>query len=139
MKMCLFIVFVFCFVAVCPVVSAAGRAFEDVFSQLNILYMFEEFLGKPCIVRCDRTGVFYGSVIAVSTDGKIAKIVNARRMWFWSGAASLSQVANEGVKKPNECKFPDAVKTVIVTDAIEYLLLTEQALESLEKVPVWRI
>ena len=56
------------------------------------------------VVRTDRAGVFIGCV--KSQDGKNVVMVNARRLWYWDGAASLSQLAMEGVSKPDNCKFP---------------------------------
>jgi len=44
-----------------------------------------------------------------AVKGRKVELVNARRLWYWSGAASLSQMALEGVKNPDTCKFPAAV------------------------------
>lgn len=87
------------------------------------------------IVRCDRTGVFAGYV--ESRNGQEVVIRKARRLWYWSGAASLSQLAMEGVKNPNECKFPCEVDRVEVLDAIEILDVTAQAKKSIDGVKVW--
>ena len=43
------------------------------------------------IVRCDRSGVFYGEV--EKRDGREVTMRNARCLWLWSGAASLIQLA----------------------------------------------
>lgn len=88
------------------------------------------------IIRCDRTGVFAGYV--ESQAGQEVIIRQARRLWYWEGAASLSQLAEEGVKKPNNCKFPKAVTKVKVLDAIEILDCTEDARLSIAGVPEWR-
>jgi hypothetical protein len=63
---------------------------------------------------------------------------NARRLWYWSGAASLSQLAMEGVKDPANCKFPCPVEQVILTEAIEIIPATQAARASVEAVPVWQ-
>lgn len=65
-------------------------------------------------------------------------MTNARRLWYWSGAASLSQLAMEGTKNPGECKFPCAVDRVLLTEAIEILDATPTARKSIEEVPVWK-
>jgi hypothetical protein len=62
---------------------------------------------------------------------------DARRLWYWDGAASLSQLAMEGTKKPNNCKFPCEVDKVILTEAIEILDCTEEAQESIKAVAIW--
>jgi hypothetical protein len=95
----------------------------------------EDFLGNYVIARTYSAGVFAGELIAF--EGKQAVLRNARRFWYWSGAASLSQLSQEGVKAPSECKFPCEVKEVILTEVIEILLVTEAAKQSIAEVPVW--
>lgn len=87
------------------------------------------------IVRCDRTGVFAGYV--ESRSGREVVIRKARRLWYWSGAASLSQLSVDGTKKPDQCKFPCEVDRVEVLDAIEILDVTAKAKKSLDGVKVW--
>lgn len=92
---------------------------------------------KPyVIVRTYRAGVFAGTL--ESRDGKEATLTNARRIWYWRGAASLSQLAVDGTSAPNECKFPAPAPRVTVTEAIEILDVTEKARASIEAVPPWR-
>jgi hypothetical protein len=63
---------------------------------------------------------------------------NARRLWYWDGASSLSQLAMEGVKKPENCKFPCEVARIELTEAIEIIDCTEEAKQSIAGVPVWK-
>lgn len=93
--------------------------------------------GKRCIVRCDRAGVFFAEVARL--DGQTAELRNARRLWYWAGAASLSQLAAEGVKKPRECKFTVTVPEMKVMGVIEVIPCTDAAVESIDKVLVWKI
>lgn len=62
---------------------------------------------------------------------------DARRLWYWKGAASLSQLAVDGVSCPKECKFPVAVDRVELLEAIEILDVTPKAKQSIASVPVW--
>ena len=87
------------------------------------------------LVRTYSAGVFAGYV--ESKNGKICVLRKARRIWYWSGAASLSQLAVEGTSKPSECKFPCEVDKIELTEAIEYLTITQKAKESISSVPVW--
>jgi len=87
------------------------------------------------IVRTQSAGVFAGTL--VSKTGNEVTLKNARRLWYWSGGASLSQVAMEGVSKPNDCKFPCEMDEVTVTEAIEIIAVTKKAQECIAKVPVW--
>jgi hypothetical protein len=90
---------------------------------------------KYVIVRTYSAGVFAGYL--EKREGKEVVMTNARRIWYWDGAASLSQLAMEGTKKPENCKFPVAVDRVILTEAIEILDVTLVAKMSIEGVPVW--
>jgi hypothetical protein len=93
-------------------------------------------IGKYVIVRTYSAGVFYG--LLQSREGKEAVIKNARRIWRWVGAASLSQLAQSGTTKPDECNFPEAVDEILVTEVIEILATTKAAQASIEAVPVWK-
>ena len=89
------------------------------------------------IVRTYSAGVFAGEL--VKRDGKEVHLANARRLWMWVGAASLSQLAVDGVASPKECKFPCEVKSIILTEAIEIVPCTEKAQTSIKGVPVWKM
>lgn len=96
----------------------------------------ESFDGmKYVIVRAASAGVFAGYL--ASREGTEAVVKRARRLWYWSGAASLSQLAMEGTKKPNDCKFPCEVSEILVTGVIEILDVTAKAKASIESVKVW--
>lgn len=88
------------------------------------------------ICRTYSAGVFAGFL--ESRNGQEVVLTNARRIWYWKGAASLSQLAMEGTSCPNECKFPIAVDRVELLQAIEILDVTEKAKSSIEGVPVWK-
>ena len=89
------------------------------------------------IVRTYSAGVLAGYI--ASEKGQEVEIHEARRLWYWSGAASLSQLAMEGVKYPDKCKFPCPVAKVRVKQAIEILPCTEEAKKSIEGVPIWKV
>lgn len=87
------------------------------------------------IVRTFSAGVFFGEI--ESRNGQEATLTNARRLWFWRGAASLSELAQRGTSNPAECKFPVAVNRVTLTQVIEILDTTPAARASIDGVPVW--
>ena len=93
-------------------------------------------VGKYCMVRTYSAGVFAGTI--ADREGKEVRLTNARRMWYWSGAASLSQLATEGTSRPNDCKFPCEVPEVILTEVIEIIPISEKAEASIKAVPVWK-
>ena len=92
--------------------------------------------GQKCIIRCDRAGVFYAEV--ESLEGSTARLKDCRRIWCWNGAASLSQLAMEGVTDPDGCRFTVTVPTMTVLQVIEVIPCTPQAVACIEAVPEWR-
>lgn len=98
----------------------------------------EKLNGLPyMIVRTYSAGVFVGYVKRI--QGKEAVIFNARRIWRWAGAASLSQLAVEGTANPSECKFTIPVSEILVTEAIEFLTVTQIAKKNIDGVPAWKV
>ena len=93
-------------------------------------------MSKKYLVRCDRSGVFYGEIERKS--GQEITMRNVRCIWYWNGAASLFQMAKEGVKAPNDCKFTVYVDELTVLDAIEILPCTDAAVASIEGVREWK-
>jgi hypothetical protein len=88
------------------------------------------------IVRTYSAGVFAGTL--EKREGREVTLRNARRIWYWDGAASLSQLAMEGTNKPNQCKFPQSVDKVLLLEAIEIINCTQKAINSIAEVPVWK-
>jgi len=88
------------------------------------------------IVRTYSAGVFAGYI--KSRAGREVELVNARRLWYWDGAASLSQLAVDGTSKPDNCKFPCEVLSVLLLEAIEIIPCTEVSRLSIKGVKVWK-
>ena len=89
-------------------------------------------------IRSYSAGCFCGYLKNESEDGRKVELIKARRLWYWSGASSLSQLAMEGVKNPNDCKFPCEVDNIKIMEVCEIIQLTEQARKSIEGVPNWK-
>lgn len=92
---------------------------------------------KYVIARTYSAGVFAGYL--ESRTGQEAILRYARRLWYWDGAASLSQLSMEGVKKPENCKFPCEVDKVELLQVVEILYCTEEARLSINSVKVWEM
>lgn len=96
-----------------------------------------DFINKKVIVRGDRSGIFFGTL--TQKDGREVILTQCRRLWYWDGAASISQLALEGTQKPENCKFTVTVENILITDVIEIIPCTDVAIENIEKVAVWKI
>lgn len=91
---------------------------------------------KKVIVRGDRSGVFFGTLEA--RNGREVRLSNCRRLWYWDGAASNFQIALEGVKVPQNCKFTVVIQEIELLDAIEIIPCTPKAIKSIESVAIWK-
>lgn len=94
-------------------------------------------IGKYVIVRGDRSGVFAGTL--VSREDRTVMLSNCRRLWYWSGAATVSQIARDGVKNPENCKFTVAVDSITILDAIEIIPTTTAAEACIKAVKEWKM
>ena len=91
---------------------------------------------KKYIVRADRAGVFFGEI--KERNGMEVIMTNARRLWYWDGACSLSQLAVDGTKKPENCKFTVSVNEITILGVIEIIECTPEAISSIEGVSEWK-
>ena len=93
-------------------------------------------MNQKVIIRADRAGVFFGEI--KERNGQEVVMKNCRRLWYWDGAASLSQLATEGTSQPSNCKFTVTVEEMTVFGVIEIIPCTEKAIQSIDNVAVWR-
>ena len=89
------------------------------------------------IVRGDRSGVFYGEI--KERNGKEVTMTNVRRLWYWEGANSISQLAQCGTVNPKNCKFTVTVDEMLILDAIEIDKCSQEAIKSIEAVKEWKM
>lgn len=94
-------------------------------------------LNRKVIVRGDRSGVFFGTL--TKKGGTEVTLEQCRRLWYWSGAASISQLAKDGVKNPGCCKFTVTIDEIVILDAIEIIPCTEKAIANIEGVREWKM
>jgi hypothetical protein len=108
----------------------------DYVKKSNMQNLADKVDGLQCVmVRTYSAGVHFGYL--KQRDGKEVILVNARRAWKWSGAATLSQLSSDGSSKPDECKFPAAINEILLTEAIEIIPMTEKAVKNLYEVKEW--
>ena len=110
---------------------------SDLVGSLRRYPTHNKYLGKKVIVRGDRSGVFFGTLTA--REGTEVELENCRRIWYWDGAATISQLAVDGTMKPEECKFTVTVQNILIIDAIEIIPCTDKAIKSIEDVEVWKM
>lgn len=80
--------------------------------------------GAKVLIRTYSAGVHFGTL--QSRNGQEVHLKNARRLWSWSGALSLSEVASTGVNI-NSSKISVPVSDIILTQAIEIIPISEKS------------
>jgi hypothetical protein len=94
-------------------------------------------IGKHVIVRADKAGVFFG-VLTAKNDLEV-QLTNVRKLYYWSGANAIEQLALEGVKNPEKCQFTVVNEEATVSNYIQIITCTDEAIENLNAVPVWKL
>ena len=88
-------------------------------------------VGKKCVVRTYASGVHFGEVVSVAENGGRSRceLKNSRRIWSWSGAFTLSEMAMNGIK---DGKISIFVPCQFLEDAIEFIPASTDAIKNLE-------
>lgn len=92
---------------------------------------------KYYIVRAKDAGVFAGNI--KERNGDEVTMTNVRRLWYWDGACSISQLAVDGTKKPESCKFTVTVPEMVILGVIEIIPCSDVAEHSIKAVKEWKL
>lgn len=100
----------------------------------------EKLIGKKVVIRSYGAGVFFGTLNEVEKceDKWAVELLNCRRLWYWGGACSITQLAVDGTKAPSNCKFTITESSIVVSSVIEIHECTAKAVESIESVREWK-
>ena len=90
------------------------------------------------IVRSYEAGVFFTQLGEHDKANKLIELKNCRKVHYWDGAAAVEQMAMEGVKFPERCRITVEVPSMIVSNPIQIIPCTREAVESLRLVSVWK-
>ena len=95
---------------------------------------------ERCIIRSYGAGVFFGYVAEKKSELNGVNIIlkQAKRIHYWDGACSLTQLALEGTKSPQSCRITESVESQFIANVIEIIPLTKQASKNLDEVKVWK-
>lgn len=95
------------------------------------------------ILRCRDAGVHAGYLSSRPTEDRRTYILrDARRIWYWDGAATLSELAVYGPDpdKRGRCKFGVKVPTQELreSDVSEVVHCQPEGQKAIEEQPEWR-
>jgi hypothetical protein len=91
---------------------------------------------KKVIIRADKAGVFFGTL--KEKNGTEVTLTDCRRLWYWDGAASITQLAVDGTTNPKSCKFTVYAPEMTVLGVIEIIPCTDKAIKSIKGVREWK-
>lgn len=80
--------------------------------------------GSFVLIRTYSAGVHFGTLI--SRDGQEVHLSNARRLWSWNGALSLSEVASKGITLSSS-KISVPVDEIILPQAVEIISISDKS------------
>lgn len=90
-----------------------------------------------CVVRTYSAGVHIGYVKEFGKKHpQHAELINSRRLHYWTGAASLSQVAMDGVDSSS--RIAVILPKIELTDVIEVISCSEKAAEFFKGAEAWK-
>ena len=104
--------------------AMSGECQSPAKSNLNSLHV-----GEYVLIRTYSAGVHFGKLI--ERDGKEVLLDEARRIWSWRGAFTLSKVANCGI---SEGKLSAKVNGLLLTESIEIIPLSSEAKDNLYEI-----
>lgn len=91
---------------------------------------------KRVLVMCETSGLLYGEL--VTRNHQEVTLANCRRIYSYSGACSIDQLAVEGSKDSDNCIITCPVARYIVLDAIEVITMTNKSWYNLNRIRSWK-
>jgi hypothetical protein len=103
------------------------------FGEREMTMKNNTMIGKYVVVRTHSAGVHVG--VLKSKEGKEVVLTEARRVWYWIGAFTLSAVSQTGVG--SESKISIAVPEIMLTEAIEIIPCSNAAEKKLRRIKAY--
>lgn len=88
------------------------------------------------LIRTYSAGVHAGYLERLDEETQTVNLRNARRIRYWTGAFTLSEISISGVDK--DSRLSEEVDKIILLEAIEVLYVTETAKGILRKIPAYK-
>lgn len=116
-----------------------GEIYVKKSSIENVAPSFDEDDEKHpyCIFRGHECGVHAGYLVESNIYGSpnAVKVAQARRLWRWDSKFTLTELANNGPRKAENCKFSEPSKNdITLLDVFEILPCTKESAKWLKEV-----
>ena len=97
--------------------------------------MNTSLLNKKIIARIDRAGVFHGTLDYI--DGEIIRLKDARRIYYWNGALSVTDIAAKGITG-GKVTIPVSTVEFMSDKIVELNECSEESTKSIESINAWK-
>jgi len=97
--------------------------------------MNTELLNKRIIARIERAGVFHGTLDHI--DNEIMRLKDARRIYYWNGALSVTDIAAKGITG-GKVTIPVTTVEFMSDNVVELNECSEEASKSIEAIKPWK-
>lgn len=87
------------------------------------------------IIRSDRAGAFFAIIKSLAGSNTVV-LDHCRRLYYWKGACSLSQMAIDGTDDPG-CQFSVETFNHTIMGVIEIIQCTKKAENKIKSVKDW--
>ena len=96
--------------------------------------MNSELIGKKIIARIDRAGVFHGTLDHIDND--IVRMTDTRRIYYWNGALSVTDMAANGLTG-GKISAPVSKVEFMTGKVVELNECSVEASRIIESIKVW--
>ena len=96
--------------------------------------MNTSLLNKKIIARIERAGVFHGTLDHI--DNEIIRLKDARRIYYWDGAISVTDMAAKGFKG-GKITVPVSTVEFMSDKIVELNECSDDATKSIEAIKPW--
>jgi hypothetical protein len=93
-------------------------------------------IGEYVLVRTYSAGVHIGKL--KDRDKDTVLLVDTKRIWYWDGACSLSQLAKEGSKNIDNCKISVTLDENLIDSSIEIIKVSEGVRQQIYGAKEWK-
>ncbi len=106
-------------------------------SEKKTSSIYDSVMNKKVIIRTYSAGVHYGILNKVDND--TVELLKARRIHYWNGANSLTDIALGGISDKVNSRITKKLPSIILQNVIEIIECTEVAIKDLDNFPEWTL
>ena len=97
--------------------------------------MNTSLLNKKIIARIDRAGVFHGTLDYI--DNEIIRLKDVRRIYYWNGALSVTDIAAKGITG-GKVTVPVSTVEFMSDKIVELNECSDESTKSIEAIKPWK-